>query len=322
MSNITLKQLAELAGLSVRTVSRALKEQGNIAPEKKDRILELAKQYHYMPNIAARNLRLSRTNIVGILCENYGQQVFIQKLHDLEHRLEECGYYPLLGHYDRTPGKFRSLLAEWAGLTEHIILVNSLPEELRPELRSICVQYPMNFIFVDQDGGSSGHSLLIDRAGGICEAVTHLIRKGCRKIAHCGALATRREGFERAFKAFPANHLPETFIIEAPGEFENGKRCGPALIESGADAVFFDTDRMALGFLNYAADHGIRVPEDLSVIGFDDDLSGRMFHPALSTVAHPISEMNQEIVDIIRKGSGGAVLRKTFPTRFIQRATS
>lgn len=70
MAGITLKQLSELSGLSIRTVSRVLKGQAHVIPEKRDLILELARKHHYIPNMAARNLRLNRTNIVGIICAN------------------------------------------------------------------------------------------------------------------------------------------------------------------------------------------------------------------------------------------------------------
>ena len=84
MAQITLKQLAELSGLSVRTVSRVLKNQANVVPEKRETVLRLAEQYHYVPNMAARNLRLRKRSFVGILCRDFGTEVFVQKINDLE----------------------------------------------------------------------------------------------------------------------------------------------------------------------------------------------------------------------------------------------
>ena len=73
--------------------------------------------------------------------------------------------------------------------------------------------------------------------------------------------------------------------------------------DAGADAVFFDTDRMALGFLKYAWKNGIKIPEDISVIGFDDDPMDTQSCPALSTVAHPIEEMNNKIIELIEQNA-------------------
>ena len=103
MAGITLKQLSELSGLSIRTVSRVLKGQAHVVPEKRDLILKLAHEHRYIPNMAARNLRLNRKNIVGIICANTMIEVSIKKLHDLETQLETCGCYPLIGRLDGDP---------------------------------------------------------------------------------------------------------------------------------------------------------------------------------------------------------------------------
>ena len=87
MAQITLKKLSELSGLSIRTVSRVLKNQANVVPEKRELVLKLAEQYHYLPNMAARNLRLQKKNFVGILSSNFQTEVFLQKVNDLERRL-------------------------------------------------------------------------------------------------------------------------------------------------------------------------------------------------------------------------------------------
>ena len=80
---VTLKQLAELSGVSIRTVSRVLKHQDHVQEEKRERILDLAKRYHYVPNMAARNLRLSQSKFVGILCSDTPYEIFRQKLQAL-----------------------------------------------------------------------------------------------------------------------------------------------------------------------------------------------------------------------------------------------
>ena len=80
MAQITLKKLAELSGLSIRTVSRVLKDQANVIPEKRELVLELARKYHYQPNMAARNLRLQKKSFVGILSSNFQTEVFLQKV--------------------------------------------------------------------------------------------------------------------------------------------------------------------------------------------------------------------------------------------------
>ena len=105
------------------------------------------------------------------------------------------------------------------------------------------------------------------------------------------------------------------------GEFENGYREGARIMASGADAVLFDTDRMAAGFLKYAAEERIDVPDRIAVVGFDDDIVARMSVPSLSTVAHPVSEINSTILEIIERNPE-EIVRRIFPTRFVPRDSS
>ena len=283
---ITLKQLAELSGVSIRTVSRVLKNQDHVQDEKRKRILALAKEHHYVPNMAARNLRLNRSRFVGILCSDVPYEIFRQKLQDLETRLESRGYYPVMACCDGSAEQLSRIFSDWAGLVDFVVVSLfdvSVPEKL-PELLG---QYSMTPIYVDQEQNFPGHHLSINRATGIRDAISVLIRMGKKRILRCGCLQSRETGLHQAFAETPEDKRPELLWIKKNGTFENGRLLGMKIMESGADAVFFDTDKMALGFLNYAAEHGISIPEQLSVIGFDDDISGQFIYPSLSTVAHP-----------------------------------
>ncbi len=319
MSSITLKQLAELSGLSVRTVSRVLKGEEHVVPEKRDMILALAQEHNYIPNMAARNLRLNRTNFVGIICTDLGKEVFVKKLHDLETQLEACGYYPLIGRLVFDPAKVRHMLTEWAGITDHVVVMPTITEGMTQELVDLFRQFPLNVIFVDQKGVDDCHTLTIDRVTGIRSAISHLIKSGRKKILRCGNISTRDQGLLAAFEDIAHSERPELLRINCVPEFETGRSLGPEIMQSGADAVFFDTDRMALGFMNYAAANRIAIPEQIAVVGFDDDSSGKMIYPSLSTVAHPIEELNREIISIIRSGGSGGIVKKSFATRFIRR---
>ena len=324
MPQITLKQLAELSGLSVRTVSRVLKNQANVVPEKREMVLKLAEQYHYVPNMAARNLRLRKNSFVGILCRDFGTEVFVQKINDLELRLSAAGYYPVLGHLDRSPADLERMLNDWAGIAGYVVVMNSVPENALHCLNCLAGRrLPLHFIFVDQPGERNAHTLLIDRASGVCDAVTCLVNSGRKRILHCGCLRSRKEGIRLAFERLPASAAGEveSLSIESPGEFEHGYREGARIMASGADAVFFDTDRMAAGFLKYAAEHRIEVPRRIAVVGFDDDIVARMSVPSLSTVAHPVSEINSTILEIIERNPDD-IVRRVFPTRFIPRESS
>lgn len=317
MAQITLKQLSELSGLSIRTVSRVLKNQANVVPEKRELILKLAEQYHYLPNMAARNLRLQKKSFVGILSLNFQTEVFLQKVNDLERRLFSAGYYPILGRPDNFSADFRKMMQDWSGVMDYAV-VFALPSRLSKVNLN---DFPLNFIFVDHGIQPDHHSLLIDRAGGVCEAIKHLIRSGRKRILHCGTQISRKEGVRRAFEEIGDEFGAQRMFLESQMEFIDGYSLGPTILRYKPDALFFDTDRMAAGFLKYAVGQRIAIPDDIAVVGFDDDLICRMSAPALSSVAHPIAEINSEIVSILTHNPKEKV-RKTFPTRFIPRESS
>ena len=184
---ITLKQLAELSGVSIRTVSRVLKNQAHVQEEKRERILALAKQHHYVANMAARNLRLNRSRFVGILCSNAPYEVFRQKLQDLETRLEKKGYYPIMSCCDGSVEQIEKILSDWSGLVDFVVVSLfdvPLPKKQLPELFE---QFSMTPIYVDQEEVLPGHHLNINRATGIKDAISVLIRSAKSAFFRCGS---------------------------------------------------------------------------------------------------------------------------------------
>jgi DNA-binding LacI/PurR family transcriptional regulator len=314
---VTLKQIAEDAGVSIRTVNRALKEQAGISDVKRQEILEAAARMGYIPNIAARNLRLRKSNFVGIVTGTNENDIFIRKSHDLQQRLEVHDFFPIVGLLQDTRDTVRTMLSEWAGMVDTVVLFawrNWLPED-------VLVSLPQQFIFVDCTQVPQNcrfHQIKIDRSSGIKDAILFLLESGRSRIVRCGSISDRVEGVEKAFRCFRGRSAEKILIQTGGSEFEDGYKLGKELMESNADAVFFDTDRMAFGFLKYAWEEGIRIPDDIAVVGFDDDPWGNYSCPSLSTVAHPIAEVNERIVELAERRSASPETI-IFPTKFVKR---
>lgn len=319
MGQVTLKQIAEQAGASIRTVNRVLKRQDGVGAAKRARILRLAGEMGYVPNIAARNLRLSRSNFVGIVGGAASEGVFLRKTDDLQRRLKQKGFYPVLGGLPASAKSLENILREWAGFVSTVIFYNCSISS-RPEALA---GLPQQFIHVDAPAVGGCHHLRIDRGTGVCAGVLHLLRGGRRFIVRCGSVDIgRKEGFDRAFDSFMAtDRLRRLYLPTARCDFDDGYNMGGKIIDSGADAVFFDTDRMAFGFLKHAWEKRIEIPRDIAVIGFDDDPWGELSCPALSTVAHPIEELNDAIIKLIEQRPETPVTL-TFDTRFIRRESA
>lgn len=313
MPGITLKKLSELSGLSIRTVNRVLKDQGEVTAANRELVKALAKKYNYLPNIAARNFRLQKKNVIGILMQDrLLNEAHLQKVADLERNLISEGYFPLLGcTADRDP---RELLQEWNGMTDFVISFYFPTDKAEQAYLS---RFPFRFILIDRPVDPRHHGVIFDRSIGINEAYDCMIERGCRRIVHCGSMGGRATAVAEYTKRLEGK-AEFIRIITDDREFESGYRSGDAIVASKADAVFFDTDRMADGFYRYAWEKRIRIPDDISVVGFDDDSSSVMMAPPLSSVAHPISEISRTVMEIIRENPEKSVHRQ-LATRFIRR---
>ena len=313
MAGITLKKLAELSGLSVRTVNRVLKDQGEVTTEKRELVRRLARQYKYIPDIAARNLRLRRKNIVGVLtrdpleCEADQLQVA-----ELERQLFGAGYYPMLGTTQDCD--VRHTLEEWNGTVDFVVSFRhpQMPKALDP-----LADFPYTFIFVDCPAEERYHRISVNRESGIAAAYRSMIEAKCRRIVHCGTAGLRRPLVEH-IAAELAGCAEFEYVTTESSELQDGFAAGDAVMRSGADAVFFDTDRMALGFYRYAWAHSIRIPDDISVVGFDDSSFSKALSPPLATVSHQVKEIIRAVVEIITSAPASPVMR-TFDTVLVRR---
>ncbi|MFA7232155.1 MAG: LacI family DNA-binding transcriptional regulator [Victivallaceae bacterium] len=317
MGLVTLKHISEESGVSIRTVNRALKGEGGVGEEKRQRILRMAADMGYTPNIAARNLRLQKRNFVGIVTYTSPQTIFMRKNYDLQRRLEMKGFYPILGMLSADAQAAAEMLREWAGIVNTVVFFGGTGEWKQLDALH-CL--PQQCIFIDCNTvGASFHNLIIDRSSGIRDGILYLLENGRKKIARCGNIPNRDDGLSKAFNSFKGGKKPEYVYFQTDGsDFENGYEVGRRLVDSAADAVFFDTDRMAFGFLKYAWENKISIPKDIAVIGFDDDPWGMCSCPSLSTVAQPIVEMNEKIVELVENpvSPGQAYV---FSTKFIKR---
>jgi len=293
---ITLKQLAELSNLSVRTVRRALSNHPYVAADKRELVLKLAEQYQYTPNMAARNLRLQRKNFVGILFENYTRGADSRLLNMLTRELVSHNFWPLLGCIDSVETADR-MFNEWSGVVDHVVILHEVRKNILEHIVQGSARLPMKFIYVDCMDYGKDYSLKIDRPGGVFNMVSTLAARGIKHLIYCGELQSRRDGIDRAIE----QGLPiKISSIKSPYEFENGLALGKKIMESRADAVFFDTDRMAMGFYRYCFENQIVIPDDISVVGFNDELFAEMAPPPLSTLAHPRRQMVESILNILQ----------------------
>jgi LacI family repressor for deo operon, udp, cdd, tsx, nupC, and nupG len=292
----TVKEIAAIAKVSVATVSRALQRPEIVSEATRLRIHEVVKRTGYTPNALARNLRTARTRLIVALLPDIANPFFSEVIRGIEQVAHENGYSVLLGE---TQG---SLVREQAyadmvaarradGIITMSPRVPAIPLQGRLPVVNAC-EYV-------RDAQIS--SVYIDNVAAAGAAVDYLVMLGHREIAFVGGPPSspisvdREQGYRLALQrakivAHPALIATGDFSIEA------GERAAELLLAQGRpfSAVFCCNDEMAIGAMRALGSHGMRVPQDVSVIGFDDIRFARYTSPPLTTVAQPKNALGRE----------------------------
>lgn len=288
-----LKDVAERAGVSVRTVSNVVNNAPAVAASTRERVLRAIDELHYRPNLAARNLRQGRTGLIGLAVPEVRSPYFGEIAELLIDAARDRGWTVLI---DRTGGaadRERRLLE---GSERHTVdgMIMS-PWSLMPEeLGRHSATMPLVVLGEQETGGTADH-VAIDNVAAAREATSHLLALGRRRVAAVGlqpqlsngTAEQRAQGYRQALTE--AGVRVETSLTRPVASLhrEEGHRAMRELLqgEPPPDAVFCFSDELALGALRAVREHGLHVPRDVALIGFDDIEDGRYCVPSLATVS-------------------------------------
>jgi DNA-binding LacI/PurR family transcriptional regulator len=290
---VRLRDVADRAGVSVKTVSNVVNGYVHVAPETRSRVQAVLDEMGYRPNLAARHLRTGRTGVIALALPELDNPYFAELTGFVVQAAEEHGWTVLV---DQTDGlRDREMLVA-SGIRNHLIdgLILS-PVALGTEdlARRGPEDIPLVLLGEKISTGPVDH-VAIDNVAAACAATQHLITQGRTRIAAIGGQPgapsgvahLRRRGWAEALLA---SGLPvdDRWVAEVPTfRREHGAEAMAALLDRDdqPDAVFCFNDTLALGALRMLADRGLRVPEDVAVIGLDDIQDGRFSVPTLSTI--------------------------------------
>lgn len=297
----TVKEIAAAAGVSVATVSRALQRPEVVSESTRQRIHEVVKRLGYTPNALARNLRTSRTRLIVALVPDIANPFFSEVIRGIEQVAHENGYSVLLGE---TQG---SLVREQAyadmvaarqadGIITMSPRVPAIPIDGRLPVVNAC-EYVK-----DKDISS----VYIDNVAAAVAAMDYLVALGHREIAFFAGPASspicvdREQGYRLALQKAGIEPDPSLTVV---GDFsiEAGERAVDLLLSQSRpfSAVFCSNDEMAIGALRALSAKGARVPEDVSVVGFDDIRFARYTSPSLTTIAQPKNALGREAMSMM-----------------------
>lgn len=320
----TLTDIAKDCGVSVRSVSNVVNDQPHVSKALKDKVLASCRKLGYQPNIAARNLRSGRSGMIGLIVPDVGHPYFAALARAVIDAARDEGLGVLVDHSGGTrDGEAAALIrANFQGQFDGVIIspVATPPEEIAEQMSTKCVFLGA---YADQEG--LPHVGIDNRAA--AEAATrHLIEGGATRIAAVGLrdrdsmadlrLAGYRAALEGAGLTVSDDLL---FTVSGPDRAAGAQAASAiAAMRKRPDAVFCFTDLLALGLMQGLQAIGLRVPQDIAVMGFDDLEEGAYATPSLSSVALDREALAREAVRML----AGEAMRQVLPHQVLKRGST
>lgn len=301
----TVSDIARIARVSPSTVSRVLTGSSPVHPEKRAAVLAVIEQLNFRPNLNARALVRGKSMAIGILTQSLASQFYGELSQGIEEGLAGSGYHPIFASGQWLPDEERAALnllidRQVDGL---IVLGGDQPDA---DLLAISGQTPL--IAVGRTiAGLESQCIQVDNRAGAAHAVRHLLELGHRRIAYVSGIPAhvdsreRRRGYEQTLKE-AGIALDERLIVEGNYTEQSGTLALEALLARGAhfSAIFAGNDQMAYGVRLGLYRHGLRVPDEISLVGFDDLLGSAFTTPPLTTV-------RQQMLDQGRRAARGVL---------------
>jgi LacI family transcriptional regulator len=312
--NITIRDVADKVGVHHSTVSRALSpdKREKISAAVVEKVEAAAKELGYYPNIVASSLKQNRSYAVGVLIPDLMNPMFPPIIRGIQDTAEALGYTVITANTDDEKEKEQKALRMMLGRSIDGVIVATA--QRTDPIVDECNKHELPFVLVNRTVDRQGvNAVVVDDELGIRSVLDHLLGLGHKRIAHVAGPQHSSTGFHRArvvSEYLNSRDLPADIVGPASKfTIEEGRRAFRELISTGADfsAVVAANDLLALGCLEVMQETGIRVPEDMSITGYDDFQFLDRMNPALTTVMVPKYDMGAKAASILLEMMDGEV---------------
>ena len=303
----TMRDVAALAGVSIKTVSNVLNDYPYIRPETRERVTKAIRQLDYRVNLQAKQLKQGRTNMVGLAVPDLRVPYFAELADSVMQLAETRGVTVILEQTGRSAEHDRAVLgSQRLRMTDGLLCA---PLGLDPdELASLGVDYPL-VLLGDRTFGATVDHVTMANVAGAREVVAHLASRGRRRIAVLGArpgevmgsAALRLSGYQEGLNEAGLVFDPDLVGAAHEWRYSTGVAAMEQVLDRGTpfDAVFAFSDALAIGAMHALRSRGLRIPEDVAVAGFDNIAAGEVSAPPLTTVDGGRQEIAQTALDLL-----------------------
>lgn len=308
MKKITIKDIARMAEVSPTTVSLVLnKKPSRISKEKKELIYKLAKQYGYTPNLNARGLVSNKTNMIGLIIPDIENPFFASLAKVIEEEVDKRGQSLILlntnDSYEKDISGLR--LLNMRGVDAFLIVFSNEAYNHEKELKELLEGLNKPFVLLDRTFDTINcNQVIFDNHKGQMLATEFLVDKGFKNIGYIAAPEHSLNGEKRLMgylDVMKRNNFPTNLFVYGNYRFDSGYELVEELVKKDIDSLVIANDVMAYGALKKLNELGIIVPDDISVIGYDDLIYSSMILTSLSTVRQDQSHLGRIGVELLYK---------------------
>ncbi len=321
---ITIKDLARELGISPSTVSRALKDHPDISSKTKRLVANLAKKLDYQPNTIALSLRSNKTHTIGVVIPELVHFFFSTVISGIEDVAYKAGYNVILCQSNESYQ--REIMDVNALLTHRVdgLLISVSKETTSPDHFTPFTERNLPLIFFDRklDGVPASSVVVDDQLGGY-KATAHLIDQGCKNILHLAGpeklliSKNRKQGYLRALREHNLEPDPRLIVdCNSGANVNQAQQVVAQLISEGIhfDGIFANNDLTAIGAMNFLLEQGMKIPNEVAVVGYSNWQMASLVEPGLSSINQPGFEMGQTaaqlFIDQVSSTSSGSINKK------------
>src|SRR5690606_26419125 len=308
-TEVTIYDLARKLNLATSTISRALNGHYSISQPTIDKVKKTATVMGYRPNNLAASLRNKKTKTIGVLVPTIAQPFLSSLISGVERTAQEVGYnVVIMQSHDSYEEELNLIKSLYSSRVSGVICCLAM-ETKNTDHFKIFADNNTPLVFVDRVPKLTNiHRVMIDNYAAGYKATKHLIDQGCKKIAHItrasefgNIYSERKKGYIDALKAHEILIDNKLIINLDSVSYEESEMATNKLLnmKNPPDGIFAAGDMLAISVIQCAKKKGIKIPEELAIIGFNNDPNSRIIEPNLSTISHPAEKMGQASAEII-----------------------